>query len=153
MTMNAWCIHLNCSFFTFLCDTHCVSTCVGWKTDAIQCLTIERGNNNKTCWSWLYNVEKMTLCKKQWKSWRCVWRPNGYISKRNLVSEVTSMIIDQGQQQQCLGPMTQRPSSSWNSHINGGASLCSAWSWHSSSSMVVRIVGGPPPSMECLGVT
>ena len=85
----------------------------------------------------------MTLCKKQWKSWRCVWRPNGYISKRNLVSEVTSMIIDQGQQQQCLGPMTQRPSSSWNSHINGGASLCSAWSWHSSSSMVVRIVGGP----------
>ena len=78
----------------------------------------------------------------------CVWRPNGYISKRNLVSDVTSMIIDQGQQQQCLGPTK---SSSWNTHINGGASaqlgldlIEAPWLWGSSVA---------PPSMEGLGVT
>ena len=78
----------------------------------------------------------------------CVWRPNGYISKRNLVSDVTSMIIDQGQQQQCLGPTK---SSSWNTHINGGASaqlgldlIEAPWLWG------LSVV---PPFMEVLGVT
>ena len=93
-------------------------------------------------------MEKLTLCKKRRKSLRCVWRPNGYISKRNLVSDVTSMIIDQGQQQQCLGPTK---SSSWNTHINGGASaqlgldlIEAPWLWG------LSVV---PPFMEVLGVT
>ena len=129
--------------FSLLYVTDCVSTRVGWKTDAIQCLTIERGNNNKTwCWNRWYNVDKITWCKKRWESWRCVWRPNGYISKRNLVSDyiylnpVTPMIIDQGQHQQCLGPTTFF-------FLKPSRCLCSTWSGPSSSSMVVRLVGGP----------
>ena len=76
----------------------------------------------------------MKMCVKR--------RPNGYISKRNLVSDyiylnpVTPMIIDQGQHQQCLGPTTFF-------FLKPSRCLCSTWSGPSSSSMVVRLVGGP----------